>query len=227
MDHIRRLLPIRLKRTLRRQHRRYVFARAMRRYIKAKNTEEITDDLLGELIYGWGNAGWSAKEEYIKEILRYSYEGKGPILECGSGLSTILCGNIADTVGREIHTLEHMPLYANQVSETLKRYGIKSVRLHVTDLKNHGSFSWYDPPMETMPRDFSMVICDGPPGGTPGGRYGLLAVMKGYLRSGCVIVLDDANRSEEAEILSLWAEEMGAQYRIVGSEKQHGIVIVP
>jgi len=224
---IKRLIPVTVKKSLRRQHRRYTFARAMKRYMTTRGVEDVTNDLLGELIYGWGNEGWSAKEEYIKEILRHAYDGTGPILECGSGLSTILCGRVADKVGREIWTLEHMPFYADLVNRTLKRYRIKAVRFHVKDLKDYGSFSWYDPPLEKMPRDFSMVVCDGPPGETPGGRYGFLPVMKEHLESGCVILLDDANRSSEAEILSLWAEQMGTKQRIIGQGKQHGIVVVP
>ena len=78
-----------------------------------------------------------------------------------------------------------------------------------------------------MPKDFSLVICDGPPARTPGGRYGLLPVMKSHLRPGCVILLDDVSRLEEREIIARWAEESGAKYSFEGAEKPFGILTLP
>ncbi len=73
-----------------------------------------------------------------------------------------------------------------------------------------------------------MVVCDGPPGGskTPGGRYGLLPVMKPHLKPGCIVLLDDTGRAAEKKIIARWAEEMGTSYRIEGVKKPFGIVSV-
>lgn len=71
-------------------------------------------------------------------------------------------------------------------------------------LKDYGDFCWYDAPLESMPDSFSLVICDGPPGATKGGRYGLVPFMRDRLRSGCVILLDDAEREEERTIAARW-----------------------
>jgi hypothetical protein len=58
-----------------------------------------------------------------------------------------------------------------------------------------------------MPPAFQLVICDGPPGETPGGRYGLWPVLGQRLAPGAVILLDDADRPGEEEVLRRWSTE--------------------
>jgi len=72
-----------------------------------------------------------------------------------------------------------------------------------------------------MPDSFSLVICDGPPGKTRGGRYGVVPVMKERLKPGCVILLDDTGREEERKLASRWETELGAFLQVRGSEKAY------
>jgi hypothetical protein len=74
-------------------------------------------------------------------------------------------------------------------------------------LRDYGDFSWYDPPSQNLPDQFRLVVCDGPPGQTKGGRYGLLPVFGPRLREGTVIVLDDADRPAEVELVNRWKSE--------------------
>ena len=110
---------------------------------------------------------------------------------------------------------------------SIDKYGIKSVRLCVNELRDYNRFCWYDPPLTQMPDNFSVVVCDGPPGETPGGRYGLLPVMQNTLASGCVILLDDAGRPQEREALDRWAQEAGTVYEIKGSKKPYAKMVMP
>jgi predicted O-methyltransferase YrrM len=185
--------------------------------------------VLSELIYGWGYGG-SVEHEYANAILQHARITDGPILECGSGLSTILLGVVAQKNGNRVWSLEHIPHWAQKVRSTLKRYGIESVELCDTQLRDYGAYSWYDPPQDKMPKGFSLVVCDGPPAYegnmTPGGRYGMLPVMKPLLEPGCVVLLDDAARVKEREIIARWADELGTSYRIEGVEKPFAIVSV-
>lgn len=203
--------------------RQYVFWRAMRRFSNLPHGAVVPATILSELIYGWGNK-WSVKHEYATTFLRYAQSAEGPILECGSGLSTILLGLVAERNGNKVWSLEHNAFWAERVRSTLKRYGIKSVELVETDLRDYGLYWWYDPPKDKMPKDFSLVVCDGPPGKTPGGRYGMLPIMGSHLKPGCIVLLDDAKRVEEREIIARWAEELGTSYNIEGTEKPFGIV---
>ena len=72
-----------------------------------------------------------------------------------------------------------------------------------------------------MPDDFSMVICDGPPGDTRGGRYGLLPIMKEKLSSKCIILLDDADRVSEQEVAARWSKELNIDFESLGSRKPY------
>ena len=145
----------------------------------------------------------------------------GPVLECGSGLSTILIGAIAKSRGIGHWALEHEPAWAAKVQSYLDRYKIDSVTLCAKSLKDYGEFSWYDPPLKSMPDSFAMVICDGPPGSTKGSRYGLGPVMKQRLRAGCVILLDDAGREHEMEVANRWTAELGASSEKIGDAKPY------
>ena len=208
-------------------HRQYVFRRAIRQFSAVRDNVVVPQRILWDLIYGWGHPGGSVKLEYARAFLRHAWTTKGPILECGSGLSTILLGLVAETTGGEVWSLEHSPFWAKKVRSTLNKYKIGSVKLCESSLLNYGPYFWYDPPKDRMPKDFSLVVCDGPPGFTPGGRYGMLPIMRPHLEPGCTVLLDDAGRIGERQILARWAEELGTSYRIEGINKPFGVVTVP
>lgn len=182
--------------------------------------------VLTDLIYGWGNEAWSAQDEYLAGCLQHALTARGPILECGSGLSTILVGAIATKRGRSHWALEHRPEWAAKVQRCLKRYRLDRVVLCTDPLSDHGSYCWYDAPLAAMPDSFSLVICDGPPAGTKGGRYGLVPIMQERLGPGCVILLDDAGRDEERAAARRWQAELGAGLQVRGSSKPYFEVTV-
>jgi hypothetical protein len=133
------------------------------------------------------------------------------VLECGSGLSTLIIGAVAQMMSREVWTLEHLEFWATKVRSHLSRLDLKSVRLCVKPRRNYGDYSWYDPPLDEMPSDFGLVICDGPPGGVHGGRYGFLPIMKERIAQKAMILLDDTVRDEERAIAHMWAKSLNAR----------------
>jgi hypothetical protein len=180
-----------------------------------------------ELSYGWGNEGWSASGKYLAACVGAARAERGPILECGTGLSTLLLGVVAKQVGTRVWSLEHHPDWAIRMNRYLRRYGIDSVQLCVSPLRDYGPFHWYDPPMDTLPTDFGLVVCDGPPGDTPGGRAGMLVVMRPRLRAGCKILLDDAERAAERSVAENWGRQLGTSVAILGDEKPYIELHVP
>ncbi|HLE56726.1 MAG TPA: hypothetical protein VJB15_06565, partial [Rhodothermia bacterium] len=101
------------------------------------------------------------------------------------------------------------------------KYGVDSVHLSVRPLKDYPDFTWYDPPLDSMPDSFALVICDGPPGGTRGARYGLASIMNTRLRPGCVILLDDAAWETQQNTAARWSAELRATYATLGSRKPY------
>jgi predicted O-methyltransferase YrrM len=209
-------------------HRRIVFRRAMERLSKtSRPTIEDMEAIFPDLIRGWGNEDWSAQEEFLASCSKYALKSDGPLLECGTGLSTIVLGVIAQKNGNTVWSLEHNAKWAQRVARVLKRYAISSVHLCVNPLKDYGEFAWYDPPFDPMPPNFSTVICDGPPGDTKGGRYGLLPIMRSRLKPGAHILLDDSVRESERNIAARWANELNTDYRILGSKKPYILLTIP
>ena len=209
-------------------HRRLAFRRAME--LLSKTSRPSIEDLKAmfpDLIYGWGNEDWSAQEEFLVSCSQYALASDGPLLECGSGLSTIVLGVIAQKNGSTVWSLEHNAEWAKRVARALRQYAISSVHLCVNPLRDYGEFAWYDPPFDSMPSNFATVICDGPPGDTKGGRYGLLPIMRSRLKPGAHILLDDSVRESERNVAARWADELNTEYRILGSKKPYILLTIP
>jgi len=212
-----------LDRRIQQRYQRFVFWRAMRRFPRSLWSESgsIDHGILSELVRGWGNK-WSAQHEYLAACLEHARDADGPILECGSGLSTILLGAVAQVSGNSVWSLEHEPKYALTVQHFLDKYHLTSVKLCVAPLSAYDGFDWYTPPrFDSMPKKFSLVVCDGPPGTTRGGRYGLVPVMLERLGADCTILLDDGAREGEQDIAARWAELLGCVPEIIGTEKPY------
>lgn len=182
--------------------------------------ENPSRQLLSELIAGWDNEGFVADLDYADELARRATNTTGPILECGTGMTTIILGLLAGRRGVEIWSLENSSEWHHKISGTLKHYGIKDVSICLAPLRDYGGYSWYDPSLTELPKEFSLVVCDGPPGTTKGGRYGLMPVLGNRLSAGSIILLDDAERPGEMESLHRWQTEVPLDINMV--EKSSG-----
>ena len=80
----------------------------------------------------------------------------------------------------------------------------------VAPIRNYDTFDWYGLERCPLPAEIGFVLCDGPPGSTRGGRYGLAPVLGRRLAPGCVLLLDDTQRPEEHAIVQRWCTELGA-----------------
>ena len=201
------VMPRPVRRVLKEAVCAYRLRRAMREFTSLAPGARPTRSLLAELQAGWGNEWYAARTDYLEELAARAAETSGPVLECGSGLTTLLLGLLAGRRGVEVWSLEHLPAWHARVSEVLARYGVPRVRACLAPLRDYGSFDWYEPPLAELPREFRLVVCDGPPGSTRGARYGLLPVLGPRLTHDTLILLDDAEREGEREALRRWREE--------------------
>jgi len=137
------ILPEAIYRSLSSTYRDFVFRRAMRKFIEDPEAcAHIDSPVLSELIYGWGNE-WSAMPEYLVACIEHAMTTQGPILECGSGLSTIIIGAISQKKGNKLWTLEHIPEWGNKVKKRLEEFKLNSVSVCIVPIKSYGEFSWY------------------------------------------------------------------------------------
>jgi hypothetical protein len=204
---LKRFVPLPLKRRAKEALLSRTFRRAVSEIATLQIGEVPARELLERLQLGWGNEGFAAQIEYLQEVGRRAATTAGPILEVGSGLTTILMGLLAGRRGVETWSLEHIPDWRARVVRTLEQFNIPHAQVCSVALRDYDGYAWYDAPLTELPKEFQLVICDGPPGETVGGRYGLLPVIGHRLPSGSVILFDDANRKGETEVLHRWSSE--------------------
>lgn len=207
LEQLKRLVPAPLKRAAKEALQDRTFRNAIRRVADLPLGVVPDRDLLKDLLAGWGNEGFAAQTDYLEEVCGQAARTSGPVLECGSGLTSVMLGLLAGRRGVQTWSLEHVPEWQSRVTNVLERFEIPNVQICSAPLRSYGEFEWYDAPLAEMPKEFQLVICDGPPGTTAGGRYGLLPVMGERLPAGSVILLDDATRPGEAKVLQRWMSE--------------------
>lgn len=209
------VVPLQIRVLLRRAHQYFVWRRAIREF-RNEYASGLNPYLVDDLVYGWGNMGWSAFHDYSIGIIEAAVRNSGNVLECGSGLSTILLGIIARDRGFKVYSLEHDEKWRMRVQKMLDRLEIRSVQLFLSPIMNYGEFDWYSVTQLDLPDTFTLVICDGPPHYTKGGRYGLLPLMRKRLNDSSIILLDDFSRPREQEIVAMWREEFGLDFSVIG-----------
>lgn len=211
---VKKILPRSFKDKIKSIERERRFDAAMSRLASVPPSEAPPSDVLTELGRGWGDDGFRAGRGYLEEVADWAVKAQGPVLEIGSGLTTLLLGTLVGRRGLPVWTLEHHPEFFHNTEAKLKRYNLTNVHLTLAPLRDYGDFSWYDPPLDALPRDFSLVIADGPPGNVKGGRFGLLPLLRSHFAPGAVILLDDAQRPEEQVVLQRWAAEYGLSHQL-------------
>jgi hypothetical protein len=219
----KRLLPRSVKRRVRRLAELIQFRLALRRFMRTSPNDPVSLEMLRNLIVGWGNVSWSAAVEYLAASLEALRNTDGAVLECGSGLTTLLVGIRCQQMGRRLWSLEHDEKWATLIRTILARHRVGAATVCHAPLIDRGCFAWYD--IATLPpaERFSLVICDGPPASTKGGRYGLLPVIRERMNRSTTVLLDDTERASELEVLERWKESFGATVRLVRCAKPFAV----
>jgi len=174
--------------------------------LHALHDGNVDADALDKAFIGWGNP-FAADTSLLFIAHEMAKEAAGPILETGSGLSTLIMGIAAMKSGAEVHALEHDLDYFKKTAEALKRFGIKNVHLHYAPLRPYrDGFIWYEIP-EGLPESFALVLCDGPQ--QRFGRDGIFKLLGDQIRDAHFVMDDATPGSAQLKHLSAWAESTG------------------
>jgi len=109
--------------------------------------------------------------------------------------------------------LEHDERFGDAVMAQLREHGLEeqaAVRLSPLQPVELGgeSFEWYDVNSLRDVERCELVFVDGPPGEiAPLARYPALPVLADRMPPGACILLDDADRPHEQQVLDRWAKE--------------------
>ncbi len=169
---------------------------------------------LERLGHAWANEGWAAELEVLEELAHHAATTPGPILECGSGATTLLLTALAARRGVDVWVLEHTPQWATRVARALGPERARTIHLCDAPLREFGEYDWYDAPLPQMPGAFRLVVCDGPPETTRGGRYGVVPMLADRLPHDAVLILDNAARPKQVDALQRWRRDAGASFEV-------------
>jgi len=86
---------------------------------------------LDRIVYGWGNSNWSADSEYLRTCAERAIAVNGQVLECGSGISTIVMAAASAQTNVNIIALEHESEWVDRVNAALHQFGLS----HTTGIR--------------------------------------------------------------------------------------------
>ncbi len=170
---------------------------------------------------------WTAAADFLG-LLAEEVLSRRPaaILECGSGLSTLVLARCCQRLGKgRVVSLENGGEFAASTRRWLEAYGLESfVEVIHAPLREvqvgEGAWQWYDP--ETLPQGpFDLLVVDGPPGFLqPLSRYPAMPLLADRLAQDVLLILDDAARPDERAVVSRWLQEFpGLTHRFVEMER--------
>src|SRR6266566_2003459 len=140
---LRNYVPGPWKQAARAALQRQQLRRAMRHLVSLPIGTVPDHRLLAELRSAWDNEGFTADLDYLAEVARLAAATPGPVLECGSGLTTLLLGALAGRRGVEVWSLEHDADWRRRVSVALREHITDQVYLWLSPLTDYGEFDWY------------------------------------------------------------------------------------
>lgn len=150
---------------------------------------------------------WGASADVLQVASGLAKASQLPILEMGSGLSTIV---LAASTDQRVWAIEHDARYAEDLEKMARLAGVKNIALITAGLKD----GWYDleSEMPSMPEKFGLAFVDGPPRKN-GSRLKFFETFGARCE---VILCDDANDADYSKQLKEWAKANGRIYQSDG-----------
>lgn len=166
----------------------------------------------------WNNP-YSAGVDLLATCYDIAKEMRGPILETGSGLSTLVMALANPNV--TIHVLEHDAVWASALKQTCAKYGVINVEMHYAPLTDYfGEGRWYN--VNTLPCvPFSLVLCDGPPRAIS--KRSLLFDKLGHQIVHSIVLMDDADDEAALEPIEKWSASRGGGVRVYGAGRKFAL----
>ncbi|WP_193369756.1 class I SAM-dependent methyltransferase [Pelagibius marinus] len=155
--------------------------------------------------------GKAASPDFLKLLADHILREKPEVVvECGSGLSTIVISRCLQLNGKgHLFSLEHMEEFAEQTRKELDRQGLSQwgsvldAPLEPCQVDGR-AFNWYRS-HELPDLVIDLVIVDGPPARTgTSPRYPAGPVLFPRLSFRGAVFIDDAGRPEELAVIAEW-----------------------
>ncbi len=180
--------------------------------------------------------GYAAAPDLANTLISLIKEQKPKlILEAGSGVSTLIGSYCLQTLGEgKVISLDHDKTYADLSSKNLFKHELQDigtvVHAPLTEIALKGkTWLWYET-TELLKviknQSIDLLVIDGPPWNTQNlARYPALPILFDLLSENAIILIDDAARKDEQEILNLWMKEFNCfQLELLDSDSGTAIL---
>lgn len=174
----------------------------------AEGTETERD--IFKLVEAWDNV-WSVRADFIISLIAIARETNGPILECGSGLTTL----VLKALGKRVVSLEHDKEWFDRMLEMgVNENSPTEPGVVYAPIKQYNGFKWYD--FTKIPLIYyELAVIDGPPRQI--GREGFLKLMPEYLVENGLILADDAGNMQD------WEKALNTKLAIMGDGRKYAV----
>lgn len=161
------------------------------------------DDLTEALAYA-GNP-WGADADVLMAVAQIAGDARGPILETGSGLSTVIMAAAAPN--QTVWAIEHDRGWAEKTKALARQAGVGNIAIVHTPVID----GWYAIE-DALPERFALGLNDGPPR-----SLGSRMPFYGAFGQACdVIVADDTDDRPYREAVAQWASDNGRKAQFAG-----------
>jgi predicted O-methyltransferase YrrM len=158
---------------------------------------------------------WALSREALEWLSEFVVTRKiRTIVECGSGLSTILFASmVREGMVDRVLSLEHDRQWFEYGRYRLAEKGLAdAVDLRLCPLRqfpvNRYLVKWYDL-QEIAPFPADLILVDGPPGNSwIHARHPAPHLLREFMQPGTWLVLDDYQRQQEREVVEMWLSEV-------------------
>ena len=162
--------------------------------------------------------GWAAGPDLLSLLVHLVTVHRPPVVvELGSGTSSVWLGYAVERYGGRVISLDHDEAFA-----TASRRAVENHRLGATVEVRHAPLvpvtvgDWdgryyHLAALDGVPR-IDLLVVDGPPGDLqPCSREPAVPLLRDRFAAAALVVLDDAGRQDEAELMARWRERDGLE----------------
>jgi predicted O-methyltransferase YrrM len=171
---------------------------------------------------------WALNPSGMLEVLhRIRRQRPKNVLELGSGTSTVWIAYALEQIGGRLVSLDHDDQYAGRTSAALALHGLEGVaEVRTAPLEavhvGGSDYRWYNLHAFADLDEVDFLLVDGPPGTTgPRARFPAVPLLEHKLSATATVVLDDAERSDEADVVRQWTDAVAGlsrEYNVYGRQ---------
>lgn len=203
--------------------RQHSFDQAMRKMLKHRDGR-VADSIVADLYAHWGDPLSQNDEVYVRSCLAEATAADGAILQCGTGLMTLLLGAVCDredNKAKHVWCLENDEHWANMMRSWLTEYRIRKAHLINAPAESFVGYTWYGIDTNRLAKKYALVICDGARA-TPRGAIGTIKQIESRLADNFAILARNISKASELKYLAGWAKNRGASFAVV--DRREGFV---